>query len=127
MKIRIKGHTLRLRLSQTEINLLAERGSVTDAISFGPGQTLVYSLETAAGASDTKAVFSDHRILVMLPRQMAEDWASSDLVSITGTQDNGTTDGLSLLIEKDFRCLTERPHEDEEDLFPHPKENEMEC
>lgn len=100
---------------------------VSDSITFGVGQTLAYSLESVEGAAGPKAVLDNHRILVVLPRTMVHDWAASDQVSITGRQENATDEGLSLLIEKDFRCLTERLHEDEEDLFPHPKEGEVNC
>ncbi|PHN07593.1 DUF7009 family protein [Flavilitoribacter nigricans] len=127
MKIRIKGNTLRLRLSQTEIKQLDEAGMVSEAIAFGPGQTLVYSLERSDAAESPRAVYSDHRILVILPEKAVRDWVQSDQVSIVGEQNNATSEGLSLLIEKDFRCLTERAHEDEEDLFPHPKEGEINC
>lgn len=127
MKIRIKGNTLRLRLSQSEINQISEKGTVSDTIAFGPGQALVYSLESSEGLPAPRAVFADHRITVALPKQTVTDWANSDQVSITSTQENATSEGLSLLIEKDFRCLTERAHEDESDLFPHPKEGNVEC
>lgn len=100
---------------------------VSEAIAFGPGQTLVYSLESAEAALEPKAVYCDHRILVMLPQKTVDEWANSDQVSISGAQNNSTSEGLSLLIEKDFRCLTERAHENEEDLFPHPKEGNVEC
>lgn len=127
MKIRIKGNSLRLRLSQTEIKKIEQDGVVSDVIAFGPGQALVYSLERSDSLQETKAIFTDNRILVLLPEKTVNDWINTDQISIIGTQDNATTEGLSLLIEKDFRCLTERTHENEDDLFPHPKEGEIEC
>lgn len=128
MKIRIKGNTLRLRLSQTEIRELDQKGLVSQTISFGPGQTLAYSLERSSQSPQIQAVYSDNRILITLPEATVTAWAGDEKqVSITGKQDNATSEGLSLLIEKDFRCLTERPHEDEKDLFPHPKEGEHKC
>jgi hypothetical protein len=127
MKIRIKGNSLRLRLSQTEIRELDKKGIVSEVIAFGPGQALVYSLEKAEDLPDPRAIYTDNRIMVLLPGKTVDDWVHSDQVSIVGSQNNAASEGLSLLIEKDFRCLTERPHEDEEDLFPHPKEGEVEC
>lgn len=127
MKIRIKGNSLRLRLSQTELKTLDEDGMVSEAIAFGPGQTLVYRLEYSAATEVTKAVYANHQILVILPQKEMTEWINSNQISIMASQSNGTGEALSLLIEKDFRCLTERPHENEEDLFPHPKEGEVEC
>lgn len=127
MKIRIKGNSLRLRLSQTEIRKIEQDGVVSEAIAFGPGQALVYSLERSDSLPEPKAIFTDSRIMVILPDKVVREWVSSDQISIMSSQDNATSEGLSLLIEKDFRCLTERAHEDEDDLFPHPKEGEVEC
>ena len=74
-----------------------------------------------------KVAYEHHHIQVFLPVELASNWMGSEQVSIRSTQQNGQEHGLQLLIEKDFRCLTERPGEDEEDLFPHPKENQANC
>ena len=49
MKLRIRGNTLRLRVSKSELATVLKRGSVQDAIRFGPRTRLVYRLEAAAG------------------------------------------------------------------------------
>lgn len=127
MKIRIKGNTVRLRLSQSEVATLGRQNEVADSISFGPDQSLDYILQRSAEAKQVTATFSERKIYIELPDPVALSWVSSDQISITATQENAVAGGLSILIEKDFRCLTERVGENEEDLFPHPKEGEVNC
>ena len=127
MKIRIKGNSLRLRLSQSEIQLLKEEGRVTDSISFAPDRSLSYLLESSDRIQRAEATYFNDQIRVILPGQTAAQWINTDQVSITAEQNMNATDCLSILIEKDFRCLTERPNENEADLFPHPKEGRLNC
>ena len=127
MKVRIKGNSIRLRLSQTELEQLSHNEVVSEQIVFAPGVSLVYSLEKSITAEQTTAHYTNHHIQVILPDQMASSWINTDQISISTQQDNATADPLNILIEKDFRCLTERPNENEEDLFPHPKEGVVDC
>lgn len=118
---------MRLRLSQTELEDLAAGNRISEATTFAPDQILVYSLERAAAQATPAAFYNGHEIMVILPDELALAWTGSDDVSIIAEQDNGSAEQLSILIEKDFRCLSERPNEDETDLFPHPKEGQMKC
>ncbi|MEZ4932033.1 MAG: hypothetical protein R2788_07940 [Saprospiraceae bacterium] len=53
---------------------------------------------------------------------MATDWSRSDEVGLEDDMPLGDGNALHILVEKDFKCLTERS-EDESDLFPNPNEN----
>ena len=123
MKIRILGNSIRLRLSQTEVRQLSEKGTVTEQTQFGPTAetTLVYTLEKR-GDEPISATFSNNRIQVFLPDTTVDNWASSNEVSLENQMplDNGNS--LRILVEKDFKCLTDR-NEDESDLFPNPAES----
>ena len=46
--------------------------------------------------------------------------ATTDQVSIRGEQVLADGEKLSILVEKDFVCLTGRDDEDESDMYPHP-------
>ena len=117
MKLRIKGNSIRLRLSQTEVAQFVETGVCTDSINFGLS-TLVYSLDKGA---ETKAVFEDNRVCVFVNETDAHNWAGNETeVGISHMQPIGDGHELYILIEKDFACLTVRPHEDESDNFPNP-------
>ena len=127
MKLRIRGNTLRLRLSQTEVHNLEKNAIVRDAIRFGsrPEQCLVYSL-LLDGEKKVCAQYVDNEIRVIIPSSVARKWFEPEEVSIRATallEDSK----LDILIEKDFNCLKSRPEEDERDLFPHPRKNEVSC
>lgn len=117
MKLRIRGDSLRLRLTRSEVQQLRETGSVVETIHFGATK-LEYEL-CSADVQVPVARFDGNRIQVSLPRAQANAWADGDQVSITAAQalEHGS---LALLIEKDFRCLAPRVGEDDGDAFPNP-------
>lgn len=125
MKIRIKGNSLRLRLTQGEVNQLVIKGLVSETIEFGPekSQQLTYTIVNKP-INEIACSFLEQNILVEVPATVINTWAKSDQVSIRHSQYNKMSKPLDLLIEKDFKCLTVRPGEDETDLFPNPSEKE---
>jgi uncharacterized protein DUF7009 len=115
MKLRIRANTIRIRLSEPEVNLLANGKTVVGETHF-PSSVLTYKVQPS---SKTAVDFIGNVIQVSLQDNFLQEWANSDQVSIsheiTGRDDNI----LSILVEKDFKCLTVRP-EDESDLFSNP-------
>jgi hypothetical protein len=122
MKLRIRGNSIRLRLTQGEVAELAERGWVSNETDFGRGQTLEYKLRHSETASKVGAAFNDGAIDIVIPEALVREWSATEKVSISAT-----TETLQLLIEKDFKCLTPRGGDDDDDTFPHPKETNAEC
>jgi hypothetical protein len=114
MKLRIRGNSLRLRLSQREVTQLEQQGRVEDSIAFGPTK-LTYVLTTSA-VDRIGATYEDSRIVVTLPKERAQAWTSSEEVGVE--HDDGS---LRILVEKDWSCLAPRAGEDDSDAFPHPK------
>lgn len=121
MKLRILDDSLRLRLPQGEVQQLRRTGRVEAAIRFGPGpqQRLVYALVTVPEAQRISATLTDREIAVHLPQALAHAWADGDEVSLRGEQSLGEGT-LTLLVEKDFKCLTPREGEDDYDGFANP-------
>jgi hypothetical protein len=117
VKLRIRGDSLRLRLTRSELRQLRETGSVVETIHFG-ASALEYEL-CSADVPAPVARFAGNRIQVSLPRAQANAWADGDEVGIAAEQalEHGS---LALLIEKDFRCLAPRAGEDDGDAFPNP-------
>jgi hypothetical protein len=118
MKLRFHGNTLRLRLSQSDVARLAERGRVEEQVMFAPGQTLDYVLETGVvGQSETDdlgASFEGGKIRVTLASAVAKRWVEGRETGI-----ESSSGPLRVLVEKDFQCL----HGDAErdgDAFPNP-------
>lgn len=122
MKLRIRGNSLRLRLSQTEVHAFAERGALAESTCFGPGTKLTYAMAfgDAIGASLTSA-----RIVVTVPAAVARTWATNEVVGLEAEQDTDDGGTLRILIEKDFACLKPRD-EDDTDAYPHPDEGTVE-
>jgi hypothetical protein len=120
MKLRIKGATLRLRLTQGEIGALLEEGLVEERVPFAPGVSLVYRLRRDAGAGEISASFRNGVVEILVPEGAARGWCTSELVTLAHEQ--ALPDGaLRITLEKDFACLAPREGEDETDNFPHPE------
>lgn len=118
MKLRLKGNSIRLRLTQSEVAQLAADGHVEDFVAFDNGNSrFSYSIRTAAECSVT-ATFNGGEICVRVPEDSVREWAGSGAVTI-GSDEIAP---LKIQIEKDFACLTARPGEDESDMFPNPAE-----
>lgn len=122
MKLRIKGNTLRLRLLKSEVDRLAHAGIVSDEIRFGvdTDQALRYSIAASDGVDVVTAQFNDNQILVLVSESDAIDWTTTDRVGIEFVQDVGCDTELSILIEKDFECVTRPDDPDKADSFPNP-------
>lgn len=120
MKLRIKGDSLRLRLSQGEMRTLAERGEVEDRISFPGGAALRYRLRSDENATVISASYALNLIDILVPRPLAERWSTTDLVTLSASQPLAAGE-LRLVLEKDWACLAPREGEDESDNFPHPE------
>ena len=123
MKIRILGHSIRLRLSQTEVQQLFEKGEVRQETRFIDSESdlLIYSLEKNGGKGIGTS-FENGHIRIFVNDKMTDEWASSNQVGMEEKRPGINNETLSILIEKDFKCMTDRG-EDESDLFPNPTEN----
>jgi len=112
MKIRIKGNSLRYRLTRSEVERFAQNGYLEDTTDFGVAR-LTYSLQKTIGGH-LFACFENNNITLYMPDWMLDEWTSTERVGF----ENGE-DGLYLLIEKDFMCL-DVVAEDQSDNYPNP-------
>ena len=128
MKIRILDNAIRLRLSQSEVLLLAEKGLVRAKTHFGPAkdQIFTYSVQNYSG-EQIIAAYEHQEIKVLIPAQTSSIWANSEEISLRSVMNIDQHQELSILVEKDFKCLDPNRPEDESDLFPHPKQDELSC
>jgi hypothetical protein len=115
LKIRIKSNTLRLRLSQEEVNRLVKQGDVFDICHIGNNH-LAYGIRHSDD-DDLTASFVGSRIIVGIPKSFLKGWDTSDKIGFETTDDGG----LHILVEKDFQCLKPRQGDDESDLYPNPQ------
>jgi hypothetical protein len=120
MKLRIKGPTLRLRLTQGEMQALLEEGVVEEQVPFAPGVNLVYRLKCDPAARDISASFRNGVVEVLIPESGAREWGTTSRVTLAHEQAS-PGGALRITLEKDFACLAPREGEDESDNFPHPE------
>lgn len=124
MKLRLRGDSLRLRLTQTEVLNLRDQGAFEEATTLGaaPGPRLAYRVETTTALNSAVAYFVDASgtvVSVILPAAEVTTWADSS--SQVGIYFNEPW-GLKVAVEKDFRCLDPNRDEDETDNFTNPNE-----
>jgi hypothetical protein len=119
MKMRIRGNSVRIRLTRTEVAALGAGQSVSQVTAFSPTACLVSSVTVSGEVAAPAATFVDGHVRIVLPLQQARRWAESEEVSISATQPVGEDPPLTLLVEKDFVCL-HHPSESV-DAFPNPR------
>ena len=122
MKLRIRDNSVRLRLTQTEVDALKTEGLVAARTEFPGGRSLRYAVESSPASITPNAAFSENCLTVRLPETVVLAWATTEQVSMRGEQPLDDGEMLSLLVEKDFQCLAPREGEDESDMFPHPED-----
>lgn len=127
MKLRIRDNSIRLRLTQVEVEALRNDGIVSACIDFPGGRSLGYRLESSPASVNPEAFFSEAEVTVRLPETAVLAWASTAQVSIAGEQQLVGGGTLQILVEKDFACLSPREGEDEADMYPHPQAGEASC
>jgi hypothetical protein len=120
VKLRILADSLRLRLSQSDLEGLAQAGRVEERTHFPGGRTLVYALVRGGEGTAITASFDEAALEVRIPAAVMHAWAASDQVSLTARQAAGDGRVLRILVEKDFKCVVPRAGEEDYDGFPNP-------
>ena len=120
MKLRIYGNSLRLRLNRSDVEQFRKAGICASVLRFGAGSELTYTLEASSRWTVMEARYFQDCIRVLLPLEIAQQWADSDQVSLS--LNRAVNSGPSLLVEKDFQCLhsDESDPSDDADSFPNP-------
>ncbi|MEM7763143.1 MAG: hypothetical protein AAF290_03620 [Pseudomonadota bacterium] len=120
MKARLLDDSLRLRLSRSEVAEVAAGESVINRTRFPGGTSLQFVLGHHA-ASQWQARIANNVVHIDAPSQSLVQWARGDDVSINAVLAVASDASLTILVEKDFACLTARAGD--EDCFPHPADD----
>lgn len=119
MKLRIRGDSLRVRVSPGELDTLVAGGTVVDATHFGPEPQDCLRCELVADATIAELDAHlenrpDGRVIqVRVPAEPLRRIAASEEVGLHATKSIGGGGTLAILLEKDFRCLVPRSGEDD--------------
>ena len=119
MKIRIKGNSIRYRLTKTDIKNFGKNGFIEEKTEFLNDPSFIYRLEKKGDITNIEASFSNNRINVFVPEKIAKEWTTTDIIGFDNKMNIGNGKELFLLIEKDFACINHTP-EDQSDNYLNP-------
>ena len=119
MKIRIKGNSVRYRLSKMEVAALAENGILEEQTHF-IHSTLLYAVQQTE-MDDLSADFTQNIITLYVPKILLQQWADTEQVGIEANMQLPNGNILYLLLEKDFKCVDPGIKEDQSDYFENPQ------
>lgn len=121
MKLRTNKNSIRLRLSQTELEKFRENGFLHEYVQIGiaPESKFSYSLISADHTQLSVSLLNQH-LRVFVPLEIAKNWTDGDDVGFESKIKLDDQQELYVLVEKDFQCITPRAYEDESDNFPNP-------
>ena len=120
MKVRISGNKIRFRLKQPEVNQFQQEGSVSEVLEFGSNQNdqIKFTL-SESNTSTIDVQFMSNETTVLVPKEQAKEWTSTDLVGFDAEVDTGKGKKIGILVEKDFMCMDGR-EEDNVGSYPNP-------
>jgi hypothetical protein len=121
MKLRIKGNSLRLRVSRSEFARFQAGDRIEETIHFTAAAeaTLTYALESSLKPSPVTVLYGSREVTVILSKDRARIWGDQSEVGVYATLDVGPAGSLEVVVEKDFACL-DRSDEDNSDTFVNP-------
>ena len=118
MKIRIKGNSLRFRITRSELIDFRTTGYLEEKTEFGIN-SLAYALTRIRTGANLSAEFSENKITMNIPEQLSTEWTETERVGFKFEMEIGNGRKLFLLLEKDFTCL-DQVAEDQSDHFENP-------
>lgn len=126
MKLRIKGNSIRLRVSRSDLATLAESNVIKDEVHFSsdPNQAWIYGIVRSRDLSAPTVAFEQNRVFVIARDEGVEKWLRTEEVGIYFSIEIGSNGRLDVALEKDFACL-DRSDEDNADTFPNPHATEQ--
>ena len=105
MKIRIKGNSIRLRLSSPDVETFSKEKYLEEKTEF-IDTILVYAISRYDG-ENMYAEFSGNRISIFVTCELFNQFVFTDVVGFEEQMPIGKGKYLSLLIEKDFKSTDE--------------------
>jgi hypothetical protein len=121
MKLRLKGNSLRLRVTRSELATLqtGERIQENSLFPANPPASLGYALQVGLHNEPVHVVFASQQIIVSLSQNQLASWSGEHQVGIYASLPVAEGTVLEVAIEKDFACL-DLSDEDNTDTFANP-------
>lgn len=118
MKLRIKGNSIRIRLSKTEVDELVSGSSLADTTNFGDSH-FGYRVRPISNGDSLTALYEKNVITLFVPKSLLTDWSTNSVVGFESMMPLQGSEQLHLLLEKDFKCI-DKTMEDQSDFFDNP-------
>jgi hypothetical protein len=121
MKLRIKGNSLRLRVSRSELARFLAGEQIVETIRFASAleAKLTYVLARDSHATAASVRYLPQEVTVVLAEEQVQAWGQDSQVGVYTTVDIAPEELLEVIVEKDFACI-DRSDEDNTDTFPNP-------
>ena len=81
MKLRIKGNSLRIRVTKSEVDYFTKENYLEEKTEFGIA-SFIYAMQSSADAKNISATFAENKITLLLPTAVAKEWATTNQVGI---------------------------------------------
>lgn len=117
MKLRLLNNSIRIRLNKIDLDKLHNDGEVWTVSQLG-NTSFSYGVKSIE-RGEMKVEMENNRLQFCLNVDQINKWHSTSEVGYSSIQENEDGSTLKLLIEKDFKCLTDR-NEDESRNFENP-------
>jgi hypothetical protein len=120
MKIRLFNDSVRIRLTQAEVEALAAGGILESVIPF-PGEAFVCTVQPTI--DNFEAHQAGGRLTVLVPKSRTAAWASSSEEGMYAELPAASVGRvLRVAVEKDYRCIHKPGSPDSAGAFPNPAE-----
>jgi len=120
MKIRIKGNSVRFRLTKTEVGTFCKTGLFEEQTDFG--ETLFkYRLKAIPQEELLNISFENNTITLYANEEEVKGWHKTSRISFEYSVKKNKSTAMLLLLEKDFVCM-DATVEDQSDNYPNPKD-----
>ncbi len=117
MKVRIKGNSVRYRLSKSEVDKFGELGVLNETTET-LGETFCYQL-LRAPVDFLSVHFHQNTLTFSVPQHIAQEWVQTEEIGYQHKLQLPNGKEVFLLLEKDFVCI-DNTFEDQSDNYPNP-------
>jgi len=116
MKFRCAKNSIRVRLRRSEVKQLLENHQIEERVLFSPNTSLRFAIRLDEQEEDLRSSIDRGSISIIVPIELGKRWGETDMVGISSEQPVGDGAMLSILVEKDYPCVT-RAGENKADYY----------
>jgi hypothetical protein len=100
VKLRIHGNSIRVRLTQADLDALLVEGAVEEGLNFADGRRLVYALRSTASAGGSAVYFDGESVEVLITGGDVLSLRAGRAVELAASGQGE----LQVLVEMDLPC-----------------------